>query len=407
MRALVAMTLLSACEPASTREKVPLTPVSLGDLNTTPLETGGTGHSSPRDFVAFEGWVYFTAGDAGFYAPRWLYRTDGTAAGTVAVRRFPDGIRNLAVADGRLFFSANNDRHWTVFASDGTAEGTHDLGGTILDPGGYLVLGDRYLVEPRAAGTPLIASEPGVDAMFVLAPDAMNLTRVSSTHAVFTNRNGTIELWVTDGTRIGTHIVARPPWWGLPMAMGSAGGLAYFVAPVTEDKQPALYRTDGTEEGTFKVVDLPRDEWRLFPAGDEMFFANVPIREDSPPRTLFHTNGAPGNVSRIAGGFGFLSGIVSLGHELFVLADGRPFVIRNDRLEPLLVPTRIGSMQAIGSRLLMVASHDIWLSNGVTSSRLDAPHLRVPHGFTAIGPRVFFTAATESMGEEPWVMGLP
>ena len=74
------------------------------------------------------GAVYFAASDG--VAGRELWRSDGTAAGTVRVADVNPGPpdadpRELSVANGLLFFTAVDPRYGReLFVSDGTAAGT-------------------------------------------------------------------------------------------------------------------------------------------------------------------------------------------------------------------------------------------------------------------------------------------
>jgi ELWxxDGT repeat protein len=84
--------------------------------------------SAPRDFVSFNGAVYFTADDGA--VGRELWKTDGTSAGTVLVKDIRTGAAGSAPAEmkvvgGRLYFTADDGESGReLWASDGTAAGT-------------------------------------------------------------------------------------------------------------------------------------------------------------------------------------------------------------------------------------------------------------------------------------------
>lgn len=83
---------------------------------------------------------------------------------------------------------------------------------------------------------------------------------------VFTNydADGAQALWVTDGTAEGTAELL-----GLPgNLLGSTGSIAYYVAEDT------VWRTDGTESGTFPVYFGRADNPLV--VGDRLFFHDCP-----------------------------------------------------------------------------------------------------------------------------------
>ncbi|HSS78810.1 MAG TPA: ELWxxDGT repeat protein, partial [Thermoanaerobaculia bacterium] len=157
------------------------------------------------DVVAFDGALWFIgqpegAGDA------WLYRYDGSAAGTrvVAPIANPYGrldFRPLGL-DGKLYFTAYTpelgDELWV---SDGTAAGTHPF--LDLQKG---AAGSRPLLLSVAAGRLFFAADDGEHGF---------------------------ELWSTDGVAAHTAMVADiapgplSSWPGRPVL---AGGILYFAA---------------------------------------------------------------------------------------------------------------------------------------------------------------------------------
>lgn len=181
--------------------------------------------SSPNHLAPLGNQLYFGATDNTGYK---LFRTDGTAAGTVEATQGSElfgSATSLVNAGSRLYFSAYDAiRGVELWTTDGTSEGTR-------------LVADLH---------PTLSSSPA------------NLTMVGGV-AYFTATDGVsgVELWKTDGTSVGTVQVAdlNPgPASSSPAALLASGGRLYFTAtdgigPVT------LWSTDGTPGGTTRIRD--------------------------------------------------------------------------------------------------------------------------------------------------------
>jgi ELWxxDGT repeat protein len=190
----------------------------------------GQNSSSPSNFTNVNGTVYFTATDGVNGTELW--KTDGTAAGTVLVKDINSGVNssspaNLININGILYFTASNSTTGTeLWKSDGTAAGT-------------------VLVKDILAGTG--TSSPA------------NFTNVNGT-LYFTANDGTngFGLWKSDGTAAGTVLVKQlnPQSLGSsPANLTTINGTLYFPA-YDPDYGYELWKTDGTEAGTVLVKDI-------------------------------------------------------------------------------------------------------------------------------------------------------
>lgn len=167
---------------------------------------GDPGFFDPSDLVVFDGALWFVA------RPRddgraWLYRSDGSESGTVALAPIRDSYgRQIAFRplglDGKLYFTAATpELGEELWVSDGTAAGTHPF--LDLREGAE---GSRPLLLSVAAGRLFFAADDGE-------------------HGV--------ELWSTDGVAAHTAMVADiapgplSAWPGRPVL---AGGTLYFAA---------------------------------------------------------------------------------------------------------------------------------------------------------------------------------
>lgn len=141
-----------------------LTPQLLKDIN---LEDQG---SAPSDITAVGATVFFTAND-GIHGSQ-LWRTDGTAAGTILVSDLTSGFppanpTYLTNVNGSLFFIAYSGQLWE---SNGDAAGTHlvfrnalyptNVNGTLFFAGSDQANGigrELWRTNGTPAGTTLVA----------------------------------------------------------------------------------------------------------------------------------------------------------------------------------------------------------------------------------------------------------
>ncbi|TKB78981.1 MAG: hypothetical protein E8D42_06100 [Nitrospira sp.] len=240
-------------------------PVLVKDIRT------GAG-SNPNDFVNVNGLLYFTA-DNGVNG-RELWKSDGTAAGTVLVKDIVAGFSGsnpqyLTNVNGTLFFlaeTAANGRE--LWKSDGTA------GGTILV---------KDINPGSASGFPNSSWHTG------------SLTNVNGT-LFFTVDNGVngIELWKSNGTAAGTVLV-KDIYLGLssssPNLLTSFKGMLFFTAFNTATDKYDLWKSDGTATGTQVVrsfYSLSSQDASLTVVNQTLFF----VVDDGVNRTeLWKTDG--------------------------------------------------------------------------------------------------------------------
>lgn len=214
----------------------------------------GSGFSGP---MAVVGDLLFFGGEDGNTGEE-LWVTDGTAEGTTLVKDIHPGPGDsepwdFVVVDGLLFFTANDGTNGhRLWISDGTEAGTRSLGD----------------VAPSS-----------------LPRESDDLVSMGNRvyFAGYHPDSGT-ELWTSDGTEAGTQLVKNiDPEEGsedssIPRQLTTAGSLLFFTA-FDEVNGRELWRSDGTEEGTFllRVIDPDiRDSYSshsyLTGAGTTLYF---------------------------------------------------------------------------------------------------------------------------------------
>lgn len=189
-------------------------------------------------------------------APEGLWRSDGTAAGTLRLSSrtvFHGG----AVGD-RFVFDANGN----LWSSDGTADGTTMIlpGGRLYGPplstpaGLFLGLGDAagrglWISDGTSAGTARLAAFPPL----AYVSHAVALDE-GALFVVYLGQYD--ELWFSDGTSAGTTRIATLAGSRV-RSLAAQNGLAFAtVGPSPGGPFSALWRSDGTASGTRLVVDL-------------------------------------------------------------------------------------------------------------------------------------------------------
>jgi ELWxxDGT repeat protein len=219
-----------AVSPSFAQEPPPPPPLQLVRDIRTDAQPSLSGYPQVFQFVELDGELLFPGWDG---VHGWeLWRTDGTAEGTVLVRdicpghcsSLPWDLRQLL---GAVYFRASDGDHGTeLWRTDGTAEGTE----LVAD------------VAPGAdSSLPMSLAELGGEVYF--QADDME-------HGA--------ELWATDGTPGGLRLVAdiRPGAEGSrPLSLIAVGDRLFFSADDgASGREP--WKADGTSEGTERLADL-------------------------------------------------------------------------------------------------------------------------------------------------------
>ncbi len=258
-------------------------PVLLKDINPGSPNSLST---SQLSFVDVGGTTFFAADDGATGTELW--KTDGTAAGTVLVKDIFAGTSGagptlLTNVSGTLFFSATDGIDGReVWRSDGTAAGTFLV--EDINPGapdsapGFLVNmnGSLFFAANDGANGAELWKSDGTAAGTVLVLDIATGT-LDSAPGPLSNLNGTLvfsaidaingrEVWKSDGTAAGTVLLkdinpgsvgSLPAVLPATAAGGSAivGGIGFFQANDGTNGYE-LWKTDGTAAGTVLVKDV-------------------------------------------------------------------------------------------------------------------------------------------------------
>ena len=250
------------------------------DINPGPADS----YAGP--FAGVNG-VLFLAADDGVHGME-LWKSDGTEAGTVLVRDINPGASRSIYASpwwpysefqGQHFFAATDGIHgYELWKSDGTASGTvllKDINpgpadGFVYQTGEFTKAADKlffrasdgvrglelWVSDGTEQGTHIVKDiNPGPDSGYgynlVALRDFLCFTAYSPDYGY--------ELWRSDGTENGTYLVkdiCPGPGSGWPTTTVYAQGRVYCCASDGGAYGTELWTSDGTPEGTFRLTDI-------------------------------------------------------------------------------------------------------------------------------------------------------
>jgi ELWxxDGT repeat protein len=352
------------------------------DLYPGANSNGSPNSSAPMGMTQLGNMLVFAADD-GQGLGRELWATDGTAAGTRILVDIFGGPGSSHPARFKfigttLYLSAagydqavpRNYVGQELFVTDGTAAGTRNIAD--LYPG--------YTSSLPKGFTELGSSGRFVFSAYSPSPKS---SRESLGH----------ELWVSDGTTAGTHLlmdIQPGTTSSFPRSFQALGNKVYFVA-TTASQGEEVWVTDGTVAGTKILADL----------------------------VLGATSSKPRFLCAYGGKLFFHAWTQSSGYELFV-SDGT--AAGTKLFLDILAGTASSfprDLTSIGSRYFYFSAtgnggQELWRSDGTTSgtamyadvwpgwysSRARGFQLGYNSGFVSLGDRVFLAATQEDTGEE-------
>lgn len=232
----------------------------------------------PETPVAVGDTIYFAANDGSTGYQLWS--SDGTEEGTQLV--LDSGLygfspsRMLEFNDALYFFAYDSNQRYTLWRSDGTSAGTQRVsdvsvrstfstliefnneiyftGGGSLNGGWELWKSDGTLgnavqvtdINPGNLSANVSKVTPAGDTLFFVADDGVHGE----------------ELWISDGT-VGNATMAAdilpnglfPSPWASILVAAKNEDAVYFTV-LQDDTGRELWRSDGTSEGTYLVVDI-------------------------------------------------------------------------------------------------------------------------------------------------------
>lgn len=342
-----------------------------------------------------------------------LWRTDGTAAGT---RPFAPAVAigdrsPLVASNGRLFFIGVDSSGAELWASDGTTEGTRQVANIMADPAGSSnpkPLGASngmlfFAADDGASSQQLWRTDASSAGTIKLAGSGSGATgsvsigaSVGSRFVFF--RGGA--LWSSDGTDAGTESLQQ-----VTSVLWTFAGSKYFYFAAANGQDRGLYRTDGTREGTLLVAPNPSYYASMSELGGVAYFAAVD--------GYYGTAGTPESTTLLSSIKGS-SALIPIGARLFapdsgMIIDPRAKV---DEAAPFLTGLNSGS-QAVSARGLVFYKNNVsgsplhlWRSDGTpTGTFAVTPSTVAFSSISSLTVRddvVYFAATDAEHGKELW-----
>jgi ELWxxDGT repeat protein len=420
--------------------------VLVKDINPGPIS--GLGSSDLGHFTDLNGVLFFAADDGVTGAELW--RSDGTFSGTRLVKDIYPGVfihtregepRHLTNVNGTLFFSARDDGGEELWKSDGTAAGTvrvRDLSGTQFDSSPEdLTQIDAILYftarsnnirglwrsDGTAAGTHLVKADIGEQG---LSWAQNNLVNVNGALFFVTRET---ELWKSDGTTAGTRLVkdfqTTTPYGTLRSMTSFNGALVFSGA---DGASPiALWTSDGTESGTREIASLTANpslsERSLTILGSSLIF---PANDGVHGTELWKSDGTAAGTSMVrnirqsvepqelvdVNGVLYWTIVTGSGTAELWKFDGTPAgsIRVMDFTEPYGSNARPRQLTAVGSTLFFVNAVDgeLWKSEGTITSTVRVKDINpgLPgSGFgelADVNGTLFFAASNGTSGVDLW-----
>jgi ELWxxDGT repeat protein len=252
-----------------------------------------------------------------------LWRSDGTPTGTFRVADVRPGSESsypspIVAAQSGIYFVAEDATNGVeLWYSDGTVQGTLRLSDTVSmerEQNYLTTVGDRALFTARASwqngyelwqsgGTPEstrpMAFPPGV----VRPINPRNISAAggkfyfSAQHQVDGLSKG-YELWVSDGTAVGTHLVKDIAQNNSGSGIGQLTNVDGTLMFSTPHDNWTVWKSDGTSQGTVPVADQlggleigARDPREFVSIGNVLMF--TAFFGDDAFRTLWRSDGTP------------------------------------------------------------------------------------------------------------------
>ncbi|MBU1579298.1 MAG: choice-of-anchor D domain-containing protein, partial [Bacteroidetes bacterium] len=401
--------------------------IELGTALMDSLVASASSNVTLVELVDFNGNCFFTTSTAA------LCKSDGTDAGTVAIRDF-NYISNLTAVNGLLFFTADDGIHGKeLWKTDGTLAGTQMVKDIYVEfapitgsnPGSFFAFGNTliFVATTPDYGVELWKSdgtEAGTQMIKDIRSGSAGISGVDATNGMFVfggslylslnDDNTGAGLWKTDGTAAGTVQVKDINGSYLYNFYEKNGDL-YFTAYTGST---TFWKSDGTTAGTIQISYVA--------GGGAAYNGNFYYVDNS--ANLWKTNGSPGNESLFKENFKVIAFVGVMDSKLIMFAESYDVITdgpeRGFELWQIdgttvsrLTDLHPGSRDAVdmenpqyimnGAQFYFVGNdglgYSLWKSNGTTAGTVKVKSPSV-FGNTKMGVNESFTYTKADLGDK-------
>jgi len=359
----------------------------------------GSNGSAPFNVIDVNGTLFFSANDG--VSGNEIWKSDGTEQGTTLVKDFVPGMNNsnipfyLTSVNGLLYFVINEFGSSSngVWSTDGTEAGskhliTSDYCGLLHNLNGKVFFSNWDYIH----GEELWITDGSTTKM---VKDIVEGS-VGSSPNNFIDYNGVLyfaaggygyldrELWRSDGTDVGTYEV-KDVYTGTssgssPRSLTATKDFFYFVAD--SETGTGIWKSDGTNSGTTLLKNFtPALIDNLTSKGDQLYFSSF---TDSTGHELWKTDGTSAGTFQVKDIF---TGISS-------------------SYPAYITPFKKGLLFAATNNKKGI---ELWKSDGTKSGTVLVKNINTtttsssfPIGFNSFKNKAYFVAKTNANGMEPW-----
>ena len=370
-------------------------------------------------FAVYNGDFYFTADD-GIHGKE-LLKSDGTGAGTQLVSDITPGAASTMITDivasGNYLYFIVTDNYYTgtVWMSDGTSAGTKQVSNLAAAFGGGFITSmtdvngtlNFFYIYSDFNGQHMElwkTDVTGTSAVRVAALNGIPIQTAVVNNKLFFDCPDYVsglgdELFISDGTAAGTHIVAdlnpNPYGGSNPIHLTPLNGLLYFAAD--DGNGNKLWVSDGTSSGTHMV----QNTYNIL-LGSDAGYGNDPFAIIN--STLYFQGAFVDNATSTSTGYELCSYDASNPSANVILVKD----ILNGSASSF--PTNISNINGIlfFSAVSGNTNLQLWKSDGTSTGTIlvkdmDTGQQNYFYGFNNLNGTLLFTYQNNSLGGELWM----